>query len=75
MDEKFAVTTSDQVGFADGFPYLLISQASLDKLNSRLSEPLPMNRFRPNIVVKGCQAFAEDQMEENKDRDSPLPCS
>ena len=47
-------------GFSDGFPLLLISEASLDDLNFRLDTPLPMNRFRPNLVVKGCDRFAED---------------
>jgi len=51
---------ADQVGFADGFPFLLISQASLDDLNSRLESPLPMLRFRPNLVVSGCDPYAED---------------
>lgn len=50
----------DQVGFADGYPFLLISQASLDDLNARLDSPVPMLRFRPNLVVAGCDAFAED---------------
>jgi uncharacterized protein YcbX len=50
----------DRVGFADGFPFLLACQASLDELNTRLVEPVTMNRFRPNIVVDGCSAFAED---------------
>lgn len=50
----------DQVGFADGFPFLLISQASLDDLNARLEEPVPMLRFRPNLVVSGCAPYAED---------------
>ena len=50
----------DRVGFADGFPFLLISQASLEELNGRLDEPVPMDRFRPNIVVEGCAAHAED---------------
>jgi uncharacterized protein YcbX len=49
-----------QVSFADGFGFLLISQASLDELNLRLETPLPMNRFRPNLVVSGAQPFAED---------------
>jgi uncharacterized protein YcbX len=39
---------------------LIISEASLQDLNSRLDSPLPMNRFRPNIVVKDCDPFAED---------------
>jgi hypothetical protein len=50
----------DIVSFADAFPLLLISQSSLDDLNSRLEKPVPMNRFRPNIVVKGCSPFDED---------------
>ncbi|WP_439698010.1 MOSC domain-containing protein [Mucilaginibacter sp. AW1-7] len=48
--------------FADAYPFLLIGQASLDDLNSRLSEPLPMDRFRPNIVLAGGTAFEEDVM-------------
>jgi uncharacterized protein YcbX len=50
----------DRVGLADGFPFLLISEASLADLNARLEQPLPMNRFRPNLVVGGCEPFAED---------------
>lgn len=50
----------DRVGFADGFPFLLISSASLEHLNSRLAEPVPMDRFRPNLVVSGCAPHAED---------------
>jgi uncharacterized protein YcbX len=50
--------------FSDGFPWLLISEASLADLNSRLQQPLPMNRFRPNIVVDGLPAFGEDSVED-----------
>lgn len=50
----------DRVGLADGFPFLLISEASLANLNARLEHPVPMNRFRPNLVVRGCEPFAED---------------
>jgi uncharacterized protein len=50
----------ENVGFADDFPYLLISQASLDDLNSRLDQPLSMKRFRPNLVVTGTLPFEED---------------
>ncbi|HLL98623.1 MAG TPA: MOSC N-terminal beta barrel domain-containing protein [Rubrobacteraceae bacterium] len=50
----------DQVGLADGFPFLLISEGSLAELNTRLERPLPMDRFRPNLVVGGCEPFAED---------------
>lgn len=48
------------VSFADGFPILIIGQASLDALNRRLSQALPMNRFRPNLVFTGGEAHAED---------------
>jgi uncharacterized protein YcbX len=50
----------DRVSLADGFPFLLISEASLADLNARLEQPLPMDRFRPNLVVGGCEPFAED---------------
>jgi len=50
----------DRVSFADGFPLLLISEASLDDLNQKLQNPVTMVNFRPNIVVSGCDAFTED---------------
>ncbi|CAK8531781.1 unnamed protein product [Lathyrus sativus] len=46
--------------FSDGFPFLLLSQESLDALNKLLEEPIPINRFRPNILVEGCEPNAED---------------
>ena len=49
------------VSFADGFPYLIISQASLDDLNERLPQAIPMDRFRPSLVVAGSGAFQEDE--------------
>jgi uncharacterized protein YcbX len=52
------------VAFADGYPALIISEASLADLNARLSEPLPMNRFRPNIVLSGVEAYDEDHIAE-----------
>jgi len=48
------------VSFADGYPLLLTSMASLEALNTRLKDPVPMNRFRPNLVIAGGKAFAED---------------
>lgn len=50
----------EHVAFVDAFPILLISEASLADLNGRLASPVPMNRFRPNIVVRGATAFEED---------------
>lgn len=50
----------DRVAFADGFPLLLIGQASLDDLSARIGRPQEMLRFRPNLVIEGSEAFAED---------------
>jgi uncharacterized protein YcbX len=49
-----------RVGFADGYPALLLSEASLSDLNSRMKERMTMDRFRPNIVVRDCEPYAED---------------
>jgi len=53
--------------FADGYPLLVIGQSSLDDLNTRLvakgAAPLPMNRFRPNLVVAGLDPYAEDHLD------------
>ncbi len=55
----------DRVGFADGFPLLLIGQSSLDDLNARLTasgqSAVPMDRFRPNVVVEGARPYEEDE--------------
>ncbi len=48
------------VSFADGHPFLIVGEASLEDLNRRLDTPLPMNRFRPNLVFSGGQPFEED---------------
>ena len=72
----------NRVGFADGFAYLLTGEASLADLNAKLAAkghaPLPMNRFRPNIVVAGAGAFAEDEWRDLKVGDALLrtvkPC-
>ncbi|HRH59398.1 MAG TPA: MOSC domain-containing protein [Chitinophagaceae bacterium] len=53
---------NETTSFSDGFPFLLIGQSSLDELNSRMREPLPINRFRPNIVFTGGHAFEEDEL-------------
>lgn len=50
----------EHVSLADAFPFLIIGQRSLDDLNSRLTNPVPMNRFRPNFVFTGGHAFMED---------------
>jgi uncharacterized protein YcbX len=75
-DSKRSVDPTFAIGInslSDGFPYLIVSQASLDDLNERIpsadpligtSAHLPMDRFRPNIVIAGGQAFQEDGWKE-----------
>ncbi|HEU5079924.1 MAG TPA: MOSC N-terminal beta barrel domain-containing protein [Opitutaceae bacterium] len=62
---KTAASPTDRVNFADACPFLVISEASLDELNQRIiargEQPVPMDRFRPNVVVRGVEAFAEDR--------------
>ncbi len=62
----YAVHKDDTVGFADAYPFLLIGENSLEDLNSKLENPVPMNRFRPNFVVSGADAFAEDNWKQIK---------
>jgi len=50
----------DNVSFADGFPVLIASTASLAALNAQLVKPVGMSRFRPNLVIEGCLPWAED---------------
>ncbi len=68
VDPNYAVNTDNQVSFADGYPCLLTNTASLAELNRKLTETypissqeVPMNRFRPNIVIDTDQPFIEDQ--------------
>jgi uncharacterized protein len=61
VDPDYAPPGS-RVSFADGFPFLLISEESLADLNGRLVRPLPMNRFRPNLVIAGGEPFVEDRL-------------
>lgn len=59
VDAKYRIE-DDQVSLADGYPFLIIGQSSLDDLNSRMANPLPMNRFRPNLVFTGGAPYEED---------------
>lgn len=60
VDSQYATQEQDQIAFADGYPFLLVTEASLADLNAHMQEPLPVNRFRPNIVLKGTQPYIED---------------
>lgn len=59
VDPNYA-RAGDEVSLADGFPVLLISEASLTDLNARLEQPVTMQRFRPNLVISAEEAFIED---------------
>jgi len=59
VDKNYALA-SEQVSLADGYPFLIIGQASLDDLNTRLIEPVGINRFRPNFVFTGGEPYEED---------------
>jgi uncharacterized protein YcbX len=63
VNQKYKVR-DEMVSFADGYPYMILSQESLNDLNSRLEKKIPANRFRPNIVFEGGEAFAEDSFDE-----------
>ncbi|WP_109440614.1 MOSC domain-containing protein [Acinetobacter haemolyticus] len=54
----------DRVGFADGFPFLILGEASVEFLAEKVGFPLDVQRFRPNIVISGCEAFAEDHWKQ-----------
>lgn len=54
----------EHVSLADGYPLLIIGQSSLDDLNDRLESPVPINRFRPNLVFTGGEPFEEDQWKQ-----------
>ncbi len=70
---------SQLVAFSDGYPLLVIGEASLEQLNARLPAPVPMDRFRPNLVIAGAEPHAEDQWRTLKIGDARLqlvkPCS
>lgn len=59
-EEAAVAGPEGQVSFADGFPLLLTTTGSLDDLSRRVGRPIPMNRFRPNLVVAGAEPWEED---------------
>lgn len=60
VDPEFSIN-NEHVSLADAYPILVIGESSLNELNNRLERPVPMNRFRPNFVVRGSVPFEEDQ--------------
>ncbi len=78
VDPRYALP-SDQTAFSDGFPMLLVSEGSLQTLNQTLTQPIGMNRFRPNLVIADCESFAEDHWRRVRINSIefrlPKPCS
>ncbi len=60
VDPKYSPRPDAHTGFSDGYPVLVVNEASLDALNARLRAKVPVNRFRPNVVVRLSPAWAED---------------
>ena len=60
VDQKYALA-NDQTSFSDGFPFLIVSAASLELLNQQMNLSLSIRRFRPNLVISDCSSYAEDK--------------
>jgi uncharacterized protein len=60
---QFAGTVPAPLNFPDGYPILVCSESSLADLNGRLPQRIPMERFRPNLVVQGLPAWEEDRVD------------
>lgn len=78
VDQRYA-QPADQTAFSDGFPFLVISENSLNALNQLLDAPVSMRRFRPNLVIADCDSHAEDLWRRIQINDIvfrlPKPCS
>lgn len=78
VDPDYALST-DKVYFSDGFPFLITSTASLASLNQSMGKVIPMQRFRPNLVISNCESYAEDYWREicinNIGFRLPKPCA
>ncbi|MCP9754364.1 MOSC domain-containing protein [Lacihabitans sp. CCS-44] len=72
IDKKYMVSGEEQTSFSDGYPILILSEASLDLLNTKSIEKIPLERFRPNVIIKNCAAFFEDTLKQIKINDTQL---
>lgn len=61
LSPYYSINQGDSVSFADGFPFLITTTASLEDLGRRVGESVPMDRFRPNIVIRNTMPFEEDR--------------
>jgi uncharacterized protein len=60
VDDRYATSAEDVNSFSDGYPILLLSEASVAEISNRAKQNIPINQFRPNIVISGVAPFAED---------------
>lgn len=78
-DQRYAITPANKVSFADGYPILIVSEASMNLLNTKLISPLKVNRFRANIIVEGTEPHEEDSWREVRTAQQTLfgvkPCA
>jgi hypothetical protein len=76
---EYAGDSGAHTAFADGYPLLVVSEASLEDLNARLATPLPVDRFRPNLLLSGVDAYDEDYIDQIVSGDVTLkmvkPCT
>jgi uncharacterized protein YcbX len=61
VDPAYSTVTDAETSFTDGYPILAVLQESFDDLNARLPHPIPVDRFRPSVVVAGAPAWSEDE--------------
>lgn len=78
VDQRYA-QPSDQTAFSDGFPFLIVTESSLHALNTEMAEAVGISRFRPNLVIADCDAYAEDSWRRIRINDIefrlPKPCA
>jgi uncharacterized protein YcbX len=79
IDPEYSPRVEAETAFTDGYPIMAALQESLDDLNKRLAEPVPMQRFRPSVVIGGGRAWSEDDwmamMLGEIDCDAVKPCA
>lgn len=79
IDPEYSPRTDAETAFTDGYPLMAALQESLDDLNRRLAQPVPMERFRPSVVISGAKAWSEDDWMAMKlgelDCDAVKPCA
>lgn len=78
IDARYSPHADAETAFTDGYPIMAALQESFDDLNARLVDPVPIQRFRPNVVIRGAKAWSDDDWKAMKlgtlDCDAVKPC-